>query len=271
MRKLMLLVSYLFISAYIFAQSMNSDKNQLLIDGYLYGNVIAKAETELNNIYKRESVFTFNYRFFDKNGKELFFIINKDNSWDFINVNQIKENVVKDFQLKILNENMNSTDPTYYQTGISYIIDKNDVNSAMTGLIENEKNIWLHPPREYLFQILELNPFPYIKYPLEIGNCWNWKLQIGGAWGDKRWKKWTGVIENNYKYRIVDKKIIKTNIGNLDCFIIESEAVCELGKTRLTSYFNKKYGFVKLEYTNIDNSKLLIAIQEAEIPMFKLF
>ena len=155
---------------YIYAQVKEDDTNLLLIDGYLYGNIIEKPELERNNIYKREGVFTFSYKFIDKNGKELFFYINKDGSWDFIDVNQINDNVVKDFKLEVLNSNMNFSDPIYYQTGISYIIDKNNLNHPKTGLIENERNIWFHPPREYLFQILELNPYPYIKYPLEIGH-----------------------------------------------------------------------------------------------------
>ena len=256
---------------YIYAQVKEDDTNLLLIDGYLYGNIIEKPELERNNIYKREGVFTFSYKFIDKNGKELFFYINKDGSWDFIDVNQINDNVVKDFKLEVLNSNMNFSDPIYYQTGISYIIDKNNLNHPKTGLIENERNIWFHPPREYLFQILELNPYPYIKYPLEIGHEWIWKLRIGDSWGDKRWKQWKGVAEFNYKYSIVGEKTIKTNFGNLDCFIVESEAISSIGKTRLTSYFNSKYGFVKLEYTNIDNSKLQIVLQSVSFPLFKIF
>ncbi|BDX39651.1 hypothetical protein CYCD_30060 [Tenuifilaceae bacterium CYCD] len=271
MRKLTLCVIVLFLSLYISAQVKVTDTNLVLFDGYLYGNIIEKPELECNNIYKREGVFTFSYRFFDKNGKELFFYINKDGSWDFIDVNRAKDNVVKDFQFKILDDNMNYSEPKYYQTGISYIINKKNLNYDMTGLIENEKNIWLHPPREFLFQILELNPYPYIKYPLEIGHRWSWKLRIGSAWGDKRWKQWKGIVEFNYKYSIVDKKTIKTKLGDLTCFVIESEAISVLGKTKLTSYFNSKYGFVKLDYTNIDNSKLEIVLQGVTFPMFKVF
>lgn len=270
MRSLILCVIFVFISSYIYAQIKKRDTNLLLIDGYLYGNIIEKPEAERHNIYKRECIITYSYKYFDKNGKELFFYINKDQSWDFINVNQTKDNVIKDFQLKILSDNMNFTNPTYYQTGISYIVNKENVNNK-TGLIENEKNIWLHPPREYLFQILELNPYPYIKFPIEIGHTWSWKLRVGEGWGDKRWKQWKGVAEFNYKYSIVGKKTIKTNIGNLDCFIVESEAISEIGKTELISYFNREYGFVRFEYTNIDNSKLEIVIKGVMLPMFKVF
>jgi len=141
----------------------------------------------------------------------------------------------------------------------------------MTGLIENSKNIWLHPPRLKLFSILELNPFPNVKFPLEIGKSWSWNLKIGGQWGDKRWKEWSGNIENKYQYKIVGKEIMKTGVGSLECYVIEGQAESELGITKLISYFNKKYGFVKLDYTNIDNSKLEINLQGEEIQIINFF
>ncbi|MDD2476726.1 MAG: hypothetical protein PHI32_12555 [Dysgonamonadaceae bacterium] len=265
-----LFVFFSFLCLYIYSQTTKSYNNLILIDDYIYGNVNYYEGFERNNIYKRENVFTFSYRFVDKNGKELFFILNKG-GWDFIGPNETKENIVKGFNLEVLNDNLNFKDPTFYQAGISYKYIDINRNYTWTGLIENEKNIWFHPPREHLFQILQLNPYPYIKYPLEIGHNWNWKLHIGSAWGDKRWKQWNGVVEFSYKYSIVGKKNIKSNFGYLDCFIIESEAVSELGKTKLTSFFNTKYGFVRLDYTNIDNSKLEIVLQDVTFPVFKFF
>lgn len=271
MRKSSLLIFLLLIGSCAFAQTIKDSSDLQLIDGFLYGNVSEKNELERNNIYKRGSIYTYSFIFWDKNGNELFFNINNDHSWDFVAANKTSGDVVKDFKLEILNSNMNFSNPAYYQTGISYIINKNKIEHFKTGLIENEKNIWLHPPREYLFQILQLNPYPYIKFPLEVGHNWNWRLSIGSAWGDKRWKEWTGIIENSYVYRIVEKKQIQTKIGMLDCFIVESEAISVLGKTKLTSYFNDIFGFVKLDYTNIDGSRLEINIQKVEGSMLKFF
>jgi hypothetical protein len=166
---------------------------------------------------------------------------------------------------------MNFKDPIFYQAGISYVYLDNNGHTFITGLIENKKNIWFHPPREYLFKILQLNPYPYITYPIEIGHSWNWKLQIGGSWGDKRWNQWDGGVVFSYKYSIVGKKTIKTNFGNLDCFVIDSEGVSELGTTKLTSFFNTRYGFVKLDYTNIDNSKLEIVLKSFSPPLLNFY
>lgn len=261
MKKLTLLLIILIINASAFCQPKKESENLILIDGYIYGNVIDKSENLIHDTYKRGSEITFSYKYTDRNGKQQYFVINKGNSWDFTDASNTSDNVIRDFKLKILDRNMNFNDPKYYQVGISYIIEKNDVNPYITGLIENEKNIWLHPPREFLFRILELNPFPYIKYPFKIGHTWNWDLEIGGQWGDKRWKEWTGNIVNKYQYKITDKKTIKTALGSMECYVIESEAKSELGTTKLTSYFNEQFGFVKLDYTNIDNSTIEIDIK----------
>ncbi|MEM6642611.1 MAG: hypothetical protein AAF616_06500 [Bacteroidota bacterium] len=33
-----------------------------------------------------------------------------------------------------------------------------------TGIVENDQNIWLHPPRSSFFRILEICPFPYVRF-----------------------------------------------------------------------------------------------------------
>ncbi len=142
----------------------------------------------------------------------------------------------------------------YNQTTISYKYDSQKYYS-MSGIIENENNIWMHPPRNDFFKILELNPFPFVMKPLEIGNRWNWKLKIGSQWGDFRWKTWNGEITNLYNYQITKKETTTTKFGELKCYIIECVGDSKLGKTKLITYFNEKYGFIKLNYINIDGSK----------------
>ena len=55
---------------------------------------------------------------------------------------------------------------------------------------------------------------------------------------------------------------ITTKLGKLECYVIESEAKSNLGSTKLISYFNETYGFLKLDYTNIDSTKIVIEINE---------
>lgn len=118
----------------------------------------------------------------------------------------------------------------------------------------------MHPPRQAYFRILELNPFPYIKAPYEVGTTWTWSLDIGSAWGDERWKTWEGGITNTYTYTITDERILPKAMGNLKCYLIKAEATSDLGKTSLLAYFNETYGFITLDYTNIDGSKTLLEL-----------
>ena len=154
-------------------------------------------------------------------------------------------------------EPMIFSNPDYDQTVIKYqyeLKDRNAPFSSSSGVIENEDNIWMHPPRDQYFSILELNPFPFIKAPYKIGNEWNWSLRIGDGWSDERWKNWNGSIQNNYTYKITERKTLHTNFGEIDCWVIEGTAVSRIGETKLKAFFNSKYGFVKLNYINIDGS-----------------
>ncbi|MDY3352366.1 hypothetical protein PG357_10280 [Riemerella anatipestifer] len=118
--------------------------------------------------------------------------------------------------------------------------------------------------RSNFFALLELNPFPYIKAPYKTGASWNWKLKIGDHWSDKRWLEWKGGIENIYKYKIREKKIISSKMGMIECYIIQAYAKSRIGKTELISYFSPTLGFVKLEYKNIDGSKTVIELEKSE-------
>jgi hypothetical protein len=151
--------------------------------------------------------------------------------------------------------------PDYNQTAVVYKCG-NDKGFSMSGAIENEANVWIHPPRDKYFKILELNPFPYAKAPYEIGTKWTWNLGIVDHWADERWKVWEGQIENEYDYEITNKRTLKTGIGEIECFVIESNAKSRIGETKLTAYFNTEYGFVKLDYTNIDGSKTNLELTE---------
>lgn len=232
-----------------------------------------------NKIYRVGRTFSFNYYYEDKNGDK--FLMTKDNiksdrtyDWKFEPIDKQDSNSVNQIILKVKSglSPFIQYYPDYNQTVILYEYQMNNGkfwNNEMTGVIENSKNSWMHPPRMDLFKILELNPFPYIKEPYEVGTKWNWKLNFGDHWADKRWLEWKGENENIYNYQISKKTKLSTKIGNLECFVIESEAKSQLGITTLTSFFNEKYGFVKLNYTNIDGSKLFLDINSVDFNIYK--
>lgn len=220
---------------------------------YNHNNIVFKVGTEF--IYSYEHLTTDNkIQYFKKT--------NDSRSWQFVDQDSLDSSEIRTVKILVADGNsMSNYNPDYNQTNLKYSFD-DEITYSMSGVIENEANLWMHPPRKSYFRILELNPFPYIKAPFEMGNKWQWSLQIGDSWADERWKKWEGSIENEYNYEIVDKKNVETKLGILECYVIESIAESRIGQTELRALFNEKYGFVKLNYTNIDGTKTNLELVE---------
>jgi hypothetical protein len=132
----------------------------------------------------------------------------------------------------------------------------------LTGVIDNKKNVWIHPPRMRCFKINELNPFPFVQLPLMEGNKWFWGISAGGEWGDKRWAAWSGLMTIKSTYEVKEKTKRTTKMGELDCFRVECEANSSVGTTHLTFYFNPEFGFIYMAFTNIDNSTTILELIE---------
>lgn len=223
--------------------------------------------TEDNVIYIPNRTFLYRYKFSNKNGEE-YRIRLKDKMDDYGNrrlfwdYSQESGDSIIAF-LRIIPESRNNTfESDYNQTVIKmeYLDEEKETLGGWekTGVIENHGNIWIHPFRQYFFKILELNPFPHIKNPIEVGNKWFWELSVGDFWSDERWKKWEGIVKIKFEYEIIGLENIKIDNSRLECWIIEGKGTSELGNTRLRSYFNQTEGFVKMEYVNIDGSKLIL-------------
>lgn len=261
---------------------------QRKLDKYTIEDGIAVEKTDTikqyDDVYNSNNIIytvgkKYTYSYFYQNIKGEKFLIKRGKpvlqpegystyDWDFINLEKQDSETVTHIILKPNLGNPFGKDvPDYNQTAIGFeYLMKNGEPLAMevTGVIENEMNIWMHPPRSNFFEILELNPFPYIKAPYKVGTKWNWKLNIGDHWSDKRWLEWKGRIENVYNYEIKGNKTIPTKLGNLECYIVLATAKSRIGETELISYFNPKFGFVKLEYKNIDGTKTVLELENVE-------
>lgn len=231
-----------------------------------------------NKIYKLGCEFVFNYYiikdldtlkakaiFVEGDLKDMSFSeIQK--SWEYIGIKETTKSKISSLTISPIKDKGPLKELKDYRQTVAhykYYAGSNELFlSSHSGIVENSKNVWIHPPRDQVFQILELNPFPFIKFPAKAGNSWTWQLDVGSQYGDKRWAEWDGVISLRYKYKIIGKVKIETKLGFLDCHRVDAEADCILGKTYLTSYFNKKYGFVKLEYLNIDGSKMVLSLEK---------
>ncbi|MCB0838426.1 MAG: hypothetical protein KDE26_14405 [Bacteroidetes bacterium] len=255
--------------------------NELIFDEGIYvekfdsTNISENRYTANNITYLEGNKLTYDYFYEDLNGKKYKFqepegisefdFRERVKAWAFVNIDSLTERTIDKVELTVKYglETMAANNPDYNQTVISYeYVQVNGKRnfSSLTGVIDNEKNVWIHPPRSKLFRILEINPLPFIQTPYKIGNMWNWSLEIGSAWGDERWKTWEGSIKNKYEYEITDKKKINIEIGEIECYVVQSTARSSIGQTHLTAYFNKEIGFVKLDYTNIDSTRIALEL-----------
>ncbi len=238
-------------------------------------NIADTRYTDDNITFKSGTRFLYSYRHVSREGEDLFFRhvptdINHFSSWRFVPADSVSGNTIQQVKITVQPglQPMVNNSPDYNQTVIKYeypVTEGQTTFSSHSGVIENEKNIWMHPPRDQYFRILELNPFPFIKAPFEVGNQWEWELSIGSFWGDERWKTWEGSITNQYQYEITDKKTLDTAFGALEVYEITATASSRIGETGLTAIFNPQYGFLNLEYQNIDGSSTLLELIEHEV------
>ena len=250
-----------------------------------------------NSIYKPGSIFTYSLKIQNKIQNEVVCNFSEKTntldpagfkSWDLVDKSQKDTTTLEYISVRVvkdpLNMELSAYDSKYTQTYIwidyknsqkvtfGYRMDSTHWNPEfrgrfipggdLTGVIENKKNIWMHPPRTKFFRINQLNPYPFIQFPINVGEKWSWNLKIGGHWGDNRWAEWKGNVEVKSDYEITEKTTRQTRLGILDCYRVECVGNSPLGITHLTYYFNPEYGFIYMEYTNIDKSKTILELIE---------
>jgi len=156
-------------------------------------------------------------------------------------------------------------DADHNETVIKYSYRMNgndDGNESFTGLVENDANVWIHPLRKDYFEILALNPYPFIKHPVRVGQRFNFKIPIPESWSNPEWQKWYGTLNNNCRYEIVKQRSVTLPFGDISPFAVMSNCDNELGSTGLIAYYDEAMGFVKMDYRNIDGSWLSLELIE---------
>ncbi len=239
-----------------------------------------------NISYKLNSTFIYDYYYLDNTGIKKKFLLKKD--WSFDNpMNLTKyenptESVIDKIKI-VVDDNLkmfSTFDSTYTQTVFSYYYVNGKIEDTLfkdfynsierTGVIDNKKNLWIHPPRNYSFMILELSPFPFYNLDESI-DSWSWNLEVGGFYLDQRWihSEKKDNLNIKYNYTRMKDELINTPFGNVNCKVIYGTATSKYDdtfmETNLKSYYNSKYGFVKLVYSNINNSKICFDLVEADI------
>ncbi|NML66634.1 hypothetical protein HHL22_15615 [Hymenobacter sp. RP-2-7] len=148
----------------------------------------------------------------------------------------------------------------FRQWKTSYSYGANAEPVAFPGVIENDSTLWLHPPRDGRYRILELSPFPYIKLPARQGQRWPWHLAVGSQWADPKWAVWRGEIHVTYAYQTLGQQLLATPLGPLTCWLVRAQASCPVGTSSLDSYYHPQLGFVRLAYRTLDGRRLTLSL-----------
>ena len=209
---------------------------------------IEKKNIDSNNkIFKTGKAFVYDYEIIKNDSAYKLSYIEGLPGNKFKLVNKSKD--TNDSKIHLIIPKVEKSEKTNKnQTEIKYMYTPDLSFMSGTGVVENKNNVWIHPPRSGIFMSLETCPFPYIQLPIEIGKEWKDKMKIGDQWSNKLWGVWRKKLLLSYDYKISKKTKVKTGIGELECFVVESTAKSEIGVSKLKSYFSEEYGFVRLEY-----------------------
>ncbi len=130
---------------------------------------------------------------------------------------------------------------------------------GVEGVVENEKEIWMHPFRFNQYNFTEVAPFPEVNFPLSVGKSWTGNLRIMEGWGD--WENSRG----NFNYEVVERGTVETAYGDIeDCWKIKSHATYRFGKSYFDYWFSETLGFVKMEYENYGGQRLVIELETVQ-------
>jgi hypothetical protein len=221
-------------------------------------------EIEKNKVDDNNTVYTYGKEFvysitIIKDGKRLYLSKNDLNDFkltddpDSLRISEVHLNVIKAGASKRTNKN---------QTEIYYSYEPNPKYISATGIVENENNVWLHPPRSGFFKSLETCPFPYIKLKKPIGYQWKDGMKIGEQWSNKMWGEWKGTLSLQYEYQLIGEEKIATKMGESYCIVIESKASTTIGTTKLKAHYSDQYGFVILYYTLSNGIEIILNLEK---------
>jgi hypothetical protein len=151
------------------------------------------------------------------------------------------------------------------QKWISWEEELQNIKAKETGVAETPAEIFLHPPRKNEYAILEFSPFPIAHFPLSVGKEWIWSLEIGSQWANRAGiKKFDKVYNFKHSYKVTRDTTILFNGRKISCFVIDANCSSPYGKSRLITYFNNEYGFVKMDYLNMDSSRFTFSLERIQ-------
>ncbi len=207
-----------------------------------------------NEIFQPGRFFSYKYSFIkDQEEEFLIRVLDDENEiWDLVKPSEADENTIYRINMEIREGRspFDKYNSDYNQTVFKYSyvnLDGVEIYNEITGLVENDENIWVHPPRSFLFGILEFNAFPYIKFNKGVIS-WSSNIKVPQSWSNENWFTWEGILNNSTCF-------VKEELSSLQSSI-ETQTTNKFGVSSSKMIFNAKKGFTSLKYVNFDNSEL---------------
>ncbi len=149
------------------------------------------------------------------------------------------------------------------QSAIRYDYINNGIksmDSEWSGVMEVGNKVLLSPPRNSFFKVMELSPFPMMGDSLKVGYEWTDRQAVSEAASIPNLAEWKGELIKELSYKITKSEYMKTNIGLLHCYLVAGTCISQLGETKLIAFYNEQYGFVKMDFFNIDGSRIIMDV-----------
>ncbi len=135
------------------------------------------------------------------------------------------------------------------------------IDKDTTGVIENEKQVWIHPIRNNEFFKTEIAPFPVVRFPISNESIQKEKSKIVIM---RNWGIYSpSETETTYQYIGKEKRKYPFQKEEIPCHKFTGEAYNSLhGKSTLEYYFNENFGFTEMIYSTYDGDKIIFEINE---------
>jgi len=268
----------LFIISCLLIISIQSCSNKHLEKRTVSANwTLADSINHDNKIYQPGTKLVFDYYIIENGDTFKTFLLNDmpnllGSHWSFVRMDSLSH-APQDFLIDKINITVLETPFVSSQTHIQYdyiAANKDLLTTTWSGLIEDKNRIWWHPIRTFYLHATQFSPFPEIRFPSRKNTTWKGKITDGKSTSTLEWfDDFEGyLLEINSDYTITGKEKIQTVFGELNCTVIDATAITKFSKTTLKSYFHEKYGFVRWDYFNVDNKRLvfdLVERQESEL------
>lgn len=221
-----------------------------------------------NRIYKSKRRFSYRYSSHINNVEyENYFYVKEDNSLDVFKAAIETNNGKNYYKMDYLTLDVFATKGSYGSSlGNSQTIIKYSFWSSFygkfflpefTGVLEDSKQVFIHPPRSFGFGPLQFTAFPKVDLPLKLNKEWTVFFSIPNEIVQKQ----LGLnisVNQNLDYKVVDKVKLSTELGELDCWKINAKAIEVKGEINSESdyWFNEDYGFVRMKNTIMDSIEM---------------